>query len=98
MQPVYGRPEADALLACPRANGLAGWILGRLLRSKGTRAHVSQLELIETLSLGGRRQLMLVRVEGESFLVGANADGIQTVIGVRGNNTESSESLERRER
>lgn len=98
MQPVYGRSEADALLAYPRANGLAGWILSRLLRSKRTRGHVSQLELIETLSLGGRRQLMLVSVKGESFLVGADADGIQTVIGVRGNNTESRESLERPER
>ena len=95
---IYGISEADALRSCPRAGGLAGWIMDRIQRSKGARGHVSHLELVETLSLGGRRQLMLVRVDGESFLVGANADGVQTVVGIRGNNTEGSESLERRDR
>jgi hypothetical protein len=37
------------------------------------------MELVEVLSLGGRRQLMLVVCDGRRFLVGAGGDSVQSV-------------------
>jgi len=34
------------------------------------------------LALGGRRQLMLVRCGGQSFLVGGGVDGVQSIMAV----------------
>jgi flagellar biogenesis protein FliO len=42
-----------------------------------------RMELLETLQLGGKRQLMLVRCNGQGFLVGAGGESIQTIIEVR---------------
>ena len=88
--------DAGAFQAQARTGGLAGWVMDRLLFAKGARDRVSRLEMVETLSLGGRRQLILVKCDGESFLVGVGADSVQSIIGVRGNNIEIRESLERR--
>jgi flagellar biogenesis protein FliO len=38
------------------------------------------LRLVETLSLGGKRQLMLVTCGGESFLVGGGMDSVETIV------------------
>jgi flagellar biogenesis protein FliO len=38
------------------------------------------MELIETLQLGGKRQLMLVVCDGRRILVGAGGDGVQAVV------------------
>lgn len=61
--------------------GLAGWVLGqwRGLRSR-REVHRKQLRLVETLSLGGKRQLMLVTCGGESFLVGGGMDSVETIV------------------
>ncbi len=65
--------------------GVAGWLLGKMrsarlsvVRSRAERS----LKLVETLSLGGRRQLMLVSCEKKKFLVGVGADGVQTIVAV----------------
>jgi flagellar biogenesis protein FliO len=39
-----------------------------------------EMELVEMLSLGGRRQLMLIRCAGERFLVGGSLDRIETMV------------------
>jgi len=39
-----------------------------------------EMELVEILSLGGRRQLMLIRCAGERFLVGGSLDRIETMV------------------
>ena len=39
-----------------------------------------QLRLVETLALGGKRQLMLVTCAGESFLVGGGLDSVETIV------------------
>jgi flagellar biogenesis protein FliO len=39
-----------------------------------------QLRLVETLPLGGKRQLMLVTCAGESFLVGGGLDSVETIV------------------
>jgi hypothetical protein len=61
--------------------GLAGWVLGqwRGLRSR-REVHRKQLRLVETLPLGGKRQLMLVTCGGESFLVGGSMDSVETIV------------------
>jgi flagellar biogenesis protein FliO len=52
-------------------------------RSKG-ETRQKQLQLVETLSLGGKRDLMLVTCAGESFLVGGGLDGVETIVRVQG--------------
>jgi Flagellar biosynthesis protein, FliO len=42
------------------------------------------MELIETLSLGGKRQLMLVRCGGQHFLVGGGFDTVETIVPISG--------------
>lgn len=61
--------------------GLAGWVLGqwRGLRSRG-EVNRRQLRLVETLPLGGKKQLMLVTCGGESFLVGGGMDSVETIV------------------
>lgn len=61
--------------------GLAGWVLG-LLRGLRVRREVQrkQLRLVETLPLGGKRQLMLVTCAGESFLVGGGPESVETIV------------------
>jgi Flagellar biosynthesis protein, FliO len=61
--------------------GSAGWAW-RLLRLWRTQREVprKQLRLVESLALGGKRQLMLVTCAGESFLVGGGADSVETIV------------------
>jgi hypothetical protein len=35
---------------------------------------------VETLQLGGKRQLMLVTCAGESFLVGGGMESVETIV------------------
>jgi hypothetical protein len=37
------------------------------------------MELIETLPLGGKRQLILIACDGRHFLVGAGADAVSSI-------------------
>jgi flagellar biogenesis protein FliO len=79
--------------AAPDMQGLAGWVFD-LLRGLGKRdAHVKQMELIETLALGGKRQLMLVSCGGEQFLVGGGPESVETIVRV---SAEVSQELEAR--
>src|ERR1700686_1115550 len=60
-----------ATTAAHGVQGLAGWVLGLLRGWRGQcEMPRKQLRLVETLPLGGKRQLMLVTCAGESFLVG----------------------------
>lgn len=63
------------------AQGFAGWILC-LLRNWRDRREVQQkqLRVLETLPLGGKRQLMLVTCAGERFLVGGGPESVETIV------------------
>lgn len=62
-------------------HGLAGVLLRLWADRRAAKAGDSrQMELLETLSLGGRRQLMLIRCGDERFLVGGSLDGIETMV------------------
>jgi flagellar biogenesis protein FliO len=66
--------------------GLAAWLLARsrgffqngLAGMGGARAR-RRMELVETLQLGGKRQLMLVTCEGRRYLVGAGGDSVHSI-------------------
>lgn len=71
----------QATTAAPEVQGLAGWVMGLLRGWRGQREmQRKQLRLVETLSLGGKRQLMLVTCGGESFLVGGGMESVETIV------------------
>jgi flagellar biogenesis protein FliO len=63
--------------------GLAGWALGLLRGLRQRETHTKQMQLIETLALGGKRQLMLVSCGRERFLVGGGLESIETIVRLR---------------
>jgi hypothetical protein len=70
-----------ATTAAHEAHGLASWLLGLLRSWQGQREmQRKQLRLVETLSLGGKRQLMLVTCGGESFLIGGGVESVETIV------------------
>jgi flagellar biogenesis protein FliO len=64
-------------------NGLAGWAVS-LLRGWRVEQKKSQrhMHLVETLPLGGKKQLMLVSCGGERFLVGGGQESVETIVRV----------------
>ena len=72
----------------PAAGGVAGWLFeaARLLwnRSARVRAAERELQVVETLALGGRKQLLLVLCGGQRFLVGTGPDAVQTIVQITG--------------
>jgi flagellar biogenesis protein FliO len=78
---VLESSKEKASISPAEFQGLAGWAcrLLRLWRSQ-REASQKQLRLVESLALGGKRQLMLVTCAGESFLVGGGADSVETIV------------------
>ena len=73
--------NSDEMGAPPEIQGLAGWVLALARGVRGQRGgQQRQLQLVETLSLGGKRQLMLVTCAGESFLVGGSFESVETIV------------------
>ena len=67
------------------SHGFASLLLGLLRGWQGARsAQQKRLTLVETLPLGGKRQLMLVACDGERFLVGGGPESIQTIVRLNG--------------
>jgi flagellar biogenesis protein FliO len=70
-----------AAITAPEVQGLAGWVLGRLRGWRGQpEMRRKQLRIVETLPLGGKRQLILVTCGGESFLVGGGMESVETIV------------------
>jgi flagellar biogenesis protein FliO len=42
------------------------------------------MRVVETLPMGGKRQLMLVRCGDEHFLVGGGLESVETIVRVKG--------------
>ncbi len=85
MELTQGFTRRQAMERVPAIGGLAGWMVGALqgrVRIKwrgGARGQTRQMQLIETLSLGGKRQIMLVDCDGERYLVGCGADTVTSI-------------------
>jgi flagellar biogenesis protein FliO len=61
--------------------GIAAWVLNKLLTFRGRSAtEKRELSLLETLSLGGKRQLILVACGGQRYLVGVGPESVQTIV------------------
>lgn len=77
----YEASRSSATTVLDSTQGLAGWVLCLLRNLRGGRkVQQKQLQLVETLSLGGKRQLMLVLCAGESFLVGGGMESVETIV------------------
>jgi flagellar biogenesis protein FliO len=62
--------------------GWTGWLLRKFrsgLAGVGRPRGERRLELIETLQLGGKRQLLLVLCDGQRVLVGAGGDSVHSI-------------------
>ena len=77
------------------AASLLGWIrkiacswFARIHRARGER----RLELLETLQLGGKRQMMLIVCEGQKYLVGAGGDSVHSIAAILHSSGESAPS------
>ncbi|HZY60975.1 MAG TPA: flagellar biosynthetic protein FliO, partial [Edaphobacter sp.] len=68
--------------ASHNAHGLAGHLLELIGGFRGRRRAVAarQMHLVETLPLGGKRQLMLVECAGERFLIGGGLESVETIV------------------
>ena len=76
--------------------GLAGALLQLWANRRSAKAgQVREMELLETLSLGGKRQLMLVRCAGERFLLAGSLDRIEAMarLGVEGVVSQDREEI-----
>ncbi len=73
-------------IASREGQGLVGWVL-ELMRTWRSQREVQQkqMRLVETLPLGGKRQLMLVTCAGESFLVGGGLESVETIVRLKTN-------------
>lgn len=82
MQRVESIAQGRPVKASRNAHGLAGHLLGMIrgVRSRGRAAATQQMHLVETLPLGGKRQLMLVECAGERFLIGGGLESIETIV------------------
>jgi flagellar biogenesis protein FliO len=86
MQLVQGARQTSKRKIAAETQGLAGWVLGLLRSWRGLRevqGRQKQMHLVETLALGGKRQLMLVSCEGEWFLVGGGMESVETIVRVK---------------
>lgn len=78
------RMEAGAGRGMPM-QGLAGWLLevgARVLGRGRGQAVPKQMRVVETLTIGVKKQLVLVSCGGERFLVGTGADSVGTIVRV----------------
>lgn len=88
MQAVGVHERTEEMRAGPasgrRASGMGRGLVWSLLKCLGVSQARSKagLELLETLSLGGRRQLFLIACGGERYLVGAGAEGVGSMLRV----------------
>ena len=84
MQGLQGTGRVSGAKIEVGRTGLAGWVLGAIRGLRNERhATTKQMHLLETLPLGGKRQLMLVSCGGERFLIGGGSESIETIVRVR---------------
>jgi flagellar biogenesis protein FliO len=70
--------------------GLLHAAMGAMARLSGAgTATAKRMQVLETLALGARKQLLLVSCDGERFLVGTGADQVQSIVRLSGETAES---------
>ena len=60
---------------------LVAWLLLLFsgIRMGGTRASARRMQVLETLSIGPRKQLVLVNCDGETYLIGTGPESVQAI-------------------
>jgi flagellar biogenesis protein FliO len=87
--------ERDAMTVSARGDrGLVGWLMEAIRTRTRQNGQPRRLKWIETLSLGGKRHLMLVSCDGTRFLVGVNGDAAMTIVSLTGAESCSDEPVE----
>lgn len=86
MQLLQNVARGNGSRTVPDPGGLVGWILGCMRRLGSERRSIAkQMHVLETLPLGGKKQLTLVNCAGHLFLVGGSSDAVETIVRVQGN-------------
>ena len=86
MELVQGFTRRQETERVPPAGGLAAWVLGafqgrvRIKWCSGSVDPMQQMQLLQTLPLGGKRQMMLVACEGERYLVGCGPESVTSIV------------------
>lgn len=72
-----------------RQSGLTGWLI-RMWNSRmaARRGSVKKLQLVETLHMGSKKQLMLVQCGNEQFLVGGGMESITAIVRISSSEAE----------
>lgn len=70
--------------------GVAALLLRLWTDRRANTTRKRRMQLLETLPLGGKRQLMLVGFDGEEFLVAGGFDSIETIVKI-GRSAEKGE-------
>lgn len=85
MQLLQNTVRKGVTRTVPDQGGFVGWVVGCMRRLGSERRSVAkQMHVLETLPLGGKRQLILVSCAGRLFLVGGSSDSIGTIVHVQG--------------
>lgn len=85
MQAIQNARQTNTGKVGLELQGLAGWLLDFVRSRRGTRHKQQRLmHVVETLPLGGKRQLMLVSCGEEQFLVGGGLESVETIVRVKG--------------
>ncbi|RXH56609.1 hypothetical protein GRAN_3466 [Granulicella sibirica] len=71
--------QAALPLTGRRIEGVAGWLLG-LIHHRIAGSERRSLKVLETLNLGGGRQVALISCAGERYLVGMGSDSVETIV------------------
>ncbi len=65
--------------------GLGEWLLRRVRAIRCEHPSTNrQMRLLETLPLGGKRQLLLVSCGSERFLIGGGGEGVEAIVRLKG--------------
>ena len=67
-----GKNQITEMQASPTGRGLAGWLLERFRRRRGSQP---RLMLLERIALAPRQSLALVEADGRRILVATSPDG-----------------------
>ena len=99
MELVQAYTRRQEIEVAPPAAGLAGWVVGALqgrVRLKwrgGPQRPMQQMQLLETLPLGEKRQVMLVAYEGDRYLVGCGPEAVSSIVKVTSSTAEGRQPV-----
>jgi len=76
--------------------GLAGWLKGMVGQIReGSVRQRRTMRVVDSMTIGGKRSLFLVECGGKHFLVGAGANGVQSIVRAEVECVSGAEQCER---